>query len=104
MMDDEIELERQRECGPFHACQTIAELLVLVNAMIGIDAVDRLLGEIGYWREPLVEAADEIERVGLADLGKLIRRHARKAKLLRHKTPDRWRTASAEIWLRRRQR
>src|SRR5215467_14338456 len=82
MMDDEIELERQRECGPFHVCQTIAELLVLVNAMIGIDAVDK------------------IKRVGLIDLAKLTRRHARKAP----SKPDRRQTDSAKVWLAKQKR
>jgi hypothetical protein len=101
MMNDDLELELQREVGPFHVCKTIAELLVLVNAMMGIEAVDRLLTETCYWRESLVEAADEVERVGLTDLALLIRRHARKAKPSK---PARSQTDSAKVWLAKRKR
>jgi hypothetical protein len=101
-MDEDLALERRLELGPFYECKTLAETLVLANALIGIDSIDELLcdGECG--RESLVEAADEIERVGLTDLARLIRRHARKAKPLRRTTTDRWRTSSAEAWLQRR--
>jgi len=101
-MDDDLDLERQRALGPFYDCDTIAETMVLANALIGIDAVEELLRDVDFGRESLVEAADEIERVGLVDLAKLIRRRARKAAPLQIKQAGRWRTSSAEKWLRRR--
>ena len=101
-MDDDLDLERRLELGPFYDCKTLAETLVLTNALIGIDAVEELLRDGDCSRESLVEAADEIDRVGLVDLAKLIRRRARKARPLPLKQAGQWRTASAEEWLQRR--
>src|SRR5262245_7101832 len=99
MKDDDLDLERQRALGPFYDCDTIAETMVLANALIGIDAIEELLRDVDFDRESLVEAADEIERVGLIDLAKVIKRHARKARPSQLKQAGRWRTASAERYL-----
>jgi hypothetical protein len=101
-MNDDFDLERRRELGPFYECDTIAETLVLTNALLGIDVVGELLCNVHCGRESLLAAADEIERVGLVDLARLIRRHAGKAKPLRPTTTGRWRTSSAEVWLQQR--
>jgi hypothetical protein len=67
--------------GELAACQTTAELYVVVARLFGgLDEVDRLLRQTASLREDLRRDADQIAHVGMKDLAALLRRHARKAK------------------------
>jgi hypothetical protein len=65
---------------PFEPCETLAELFVLTHHLIGIDGVEKLLTEAKPTKESLREAADEIARVGMVELARVVRLHARRAK------------------------
>jgi hypothetical protein len=71
-----------RDSGLFANCETVSEIIVIVNHLLGLDGVETLLMKAipDVTREGLRQAADEIGRVGLKELAKLTRRYARKAK------------------------
>jgi hypothetical protein len=80
MLASDIPPDRLRDVGPFALCDTLAEVLVLARAEIGLAAVDRLLIDLACTRESLREAANEVKRAGLIDLAQLLRQHAKRAK------------------------
>ena len=69
-----------RPDGLFGQCETIAEIIVVTNHLLGLDGVEQLLAKADLTREALLRASREIEIVGLGPLAKLIRQHARKAR------------------------
>ena len=77
---------------PFGQCETIAEILVVINHLFGLAGVEKLLTEAPGSRESLREAAEEIGRVGLQELAQITRRHARKAKPEKPTFDRRWQT------------
>jgi hypothetical protein len=79
------------ERGPFAACQTVTEVFVALNAIVGLEAVEHLLVETRMSREELRRVAADVRRVGLADLAALMSRYARKAKPGRLTFRKRWR-------------
>jgi hypothetical protein len=80
MLAGDIPPDRLRDVGPFALCDTLAEVLVLARAELGLEAVDALLPGLDCTRESLREAANEVKRAGLIDLALLLRQHAKKAK------------------------
>jgi predicted ABC-type transport system involved in lysophospholipase L1 biosynthesis ATPase subunit len=66
----------------FSACETHAEVFVVVSRLTGLEGVERLLIEIAHdsAREQLREAVDELNRVGLTDLAAIVRKHAGRAR------------------------
>jgi hypothetical protein len=84
--------------GELAACQTTAEVYVVVARLFGgLDEVDRLLQQTASPREHLRRDADQIARVGMKDLAALLRRHARTAKRARPIFSVGYQTASALI-------
>lgn len=83
----------ERETNPFAACQSTTEVVVALNAMHGLEAVEHLLIETASSREMLRTVADDVQRVGLIDLARLVRKYARKAKRGPLTFKTRWRTA-----------
>jgi hypothetical protein len=81
----------------FAECASLAELIVAVNKLLGFEAVDKLLAQADMPREALRQAASEIGRVGLRDLAKLIRQHARKAKPAPMNFKKRWAKQISQI-------
>ena len=89
--------------GELAACQTTAEVYVVVARLFGgLDEVDRLLRQTASPREHLRRDADQIARVGMRDLAALLRRHARKARKARPIFGVGYQTESARIIIARR--
>jgi hypothetical protein len=63
-------------------CETVCEVIVVAHYLIALEGVDKLLDQILpiSFREQLRAEADEVARVGLKPLAKLIRRHALRAR------------------------
>jgi hypothetical protein len=66
----------------FSACETHAEVFVVVSRLTGRQGIEQLLIDIerDSDRETLRKAADELGRVGLTDLAAIVRKHARRAR------------------------
>jgi hypothetical protein len=70
------------QSNPFGICEDEAEIILAVERMLGLSAVEKLLSEIAptSTRQSLRRAADRLAAVGLAELASLIRKYARRAK------------------------
>jgi len=68
------------EQGEFASFRSIAAVLAYLASKEGLDGVRKVLMQADLRREPLIEAAGTLAALGLVDLAKLIRQHARKAK------------------------
>lgn len=75
---------------PLAMCQTEAEVLVVLHRLLGLEAVDALLSTSTGTREGLRRSANELKRVGLVDLAKLVRSHVRHAKPAPPTFKQRW--------------
>ena len=78
-MMNEID-QRLDDRGVFAACESLAEILVVLQTLVGIEAVDQLLADSDDTGETLREAADKFAAIGLKPLAQLVRKHARRAK------------------------
>jgi hypothetical protein len=68
------------QTNEFSACETTAEVYVVVFRLMGLDAVDSMLGRLENTREELRRDADGFEAIGMKTLASVLRKHARKAK------------------------
>ena len=66
--------------GAFDRCETVAEVIVLTNHMLGLDGVQKVLDQVGFTKESLIKAEREIARVGMTELAKTVKAAARRAK------------------------
>lgn len=74
------------EPDEFSACDTVAEVLLVLHALHGLPGVAHALAETDSTREALQAAARQFKRVGLTELGDLVRQAAKKAK----RAPPSW--------------
>jgi hypothetical protein len=70
------------DAGLFGPCETLSEIIVCVNHILGLDAVEQLLvqGKADLTKESLRKASREIEIVGLTELAKVVRGHIKKVR------------------------
>jgi hypothetical protein len=74
-------MNQDNETNEFSACETGAELILVLHHLLGIEAVEELLMAGAGTRQSLRRAADQFAGVGLKALASLLRKFARKAKL-----------------------
>jgi hypothetical protein len=65
------------EGNPFENCDGAAELFVALfkvngSGSVGLDAVKTLIGLVGYRRSYMRSTAEELKRLGFADLGDVV--------------------------------
>lgn len=65
--------------GPFAVCETLAELVVAVNKVHGMEGVENLLAEPGF-KDTVREGANQLRHAGLVELATVVRKAVRKAK------------------------
>jgi hypothetical protein len=67
--------------NPFLLCHDLDEVLLVLDRLLGLDAVDRLLSETraANTKETLQEIAARFSAIGLMLLARLVRVHARRA-------------------------
>jgi hypothetical protein len=102
---DEITPIRWEMFGPFAVCETMAEMFVAAHKVGGLEMVESLLTSAGCAPGSLWRAARELRVAGLVQLAALVGRYARRAKRppwWRDLRPGKWRTPSAEVWIKHR--
>ena len=72
--------QRPDDRGVFAACESLAEILVVLNTLSGIEAVDQLLADSDIAKDTLREVADKFAAIGLKPMAQLVRKYARRAK------------------------
>ncbi|WP_315792673.1 hypothetical protein [Bradyrhizobium sp. SZCCHNRI1002] len=92
--------------NPFALCLSVAEVMVVSEALFGRELALLMLRAAHIERQPLQNAARELKRGGKAELAALVielARQAPKATWWRAKRrPGKWRTPSAKLWIERR--
>jgi hypothetical protein len=80
--EDNDPLDAGPDSVAFAQCESVCEVIVVAHYLLGLEGVDKLLDQILpiSSREQLRAEADELARVGLEPLAKLLRRHARRAR------------------------
>ena len=86
----------------YAACETVAEVIVAVYRLHGLDAVDKLLRQTECTREALRRDADNFEAIGMKQLASVLRQHARKARKAKPIFRPGYQTESARIIIARR--
>jgi hypothetical protein len=97
-----------REVVPDHwqqalaLCQTLSELVLIADRLAGREAVEAFLTAVRaeHTGQELRAAADQLQTVGLIDLSRLVRQHARRGR--KPKLRDQRHTASALVAIARR--
>jgi hypothetical protein len=66
----------------FDRCQTLSEILVCTNKLLGLPGVQELLNQAtsDLTKESLRKVSAEIDRVGMRELAAVVRGHVRKVK------------------------
>jgi hypothetical protein len=77
---DDVAPAQWEAFGPFAVCEDLTEIVLAINRLGGLDAVEFVITKATLTRESLREAADRLKAVGLVDLAQLLRQHARRAK------------------------
>ena len=83
------------EPDPFAACETLAEIVLVLFHLAGLPGVAALLTKSESTREALRDAADMFQRVGMKPVAEVLRLVARKAKRARPTLGPGYQTGSA---------
>jgi hypothetical protein len=65
--------------SPFDKCESLAEVLIVAYADLGLDGVAQIIAGAAPWRESLQEAAGQFHKLGLTELARVVRKAARHA-------------------------
>jgi hypothetical protein len=85
------------EVNEFSACESLAEIFLVVFHLAGLPGVAHVLTKSESTREALRDAADMFQRVGMKPVAEVLRAVARKAKRARPTLGPGYQTRSALI-------